>query len=126
MKHVAKSVRTFIGARNFEESRQFYIDLGFEESVISSDMSYFQISDNIGFYLQDYYVEDWINNLMVFVEVDSVSRYWVDLQGLALNVKYPKVRLTPIKHYEWGQECFLHDPSGVLWHFGQFYSTSSE
>ena len=35
MKHSAKSIRPFIGAENFEESRQFYKDLGFEESEIS-------------------------------------------------------------------------------------------
>ncbi len=32
MKHTAKSVRTFIGAKNFEESKKFYEELGFEES----------------------------------------------------------------------------------------------
>jgi len=21
----------------------------------------------------------------------------------------------------WGKECFLHDPSGILWHFGEFF-----
>lgn len=20
----------------------------------------------------------------------------------------------------WGRECFVHDPSGILWHFGEF------
>src|SRR4029077_9523211 len=34
MKHAAKSIRAFIGAKNFGESRQFYKELGFEESPI--------------------------------------------------------------------------------------------
>ncbi len=42
MKHAAKSIRTFIGAVNFEESRQFYKALGFEESVISKGSVVFQ------------------------------------------------------------------------------------
>ena len=120
MKHNAKSVRTFIGAKNFEESRNFYKDLGFEESVISKNMSYFKIFENLGFYLQDYYAADWVNNSMVFLEVDNVERYWTDLQTLGLHNKYKGVKLTPIKNLDWGRECFLHDPSGILWHFGEF------
>lgn len=120
MKHIAKSIRPFIGAENFSDSRQFYSELGFEESVISKDMSYFRATDKLGFYLQDAYVEDWINNTMLFLEVDDVNRYWTELQALGLHHKYKNVRLTPIKVYPWGKECFMHDPSGVLWHFGQF------
>lgn len=65
MKHTAKSVRTFIGAKNFEESKKFYEELGFEESIISHDMSYFKIFESLGFYLPDYYVQDWVNNSMI-------------------------------------------------------------
>jgi hypothetical protein len=120
MKHAAKSIRSFIGALNFEESRQFYKDLGFEESPISKAMSYFKVTSGLGFYLQNAYIEDWINNTMIFLEVDDVKRYWNDLQSLGLHNKYKKVKLTPIREESWGRECFMHDPSGVLWHFGEF------
>lgn len=120
MEHKAKSIRPFIGAENFETSRSFYRDLGFEETVLFSNMSVFKI-DGIAFYLQDGYVKDWIDNTMIFLEVDDVSRYWNELVALNLPSKYERVRLTPIKTYDWGRECFLHDPSGILWHFGEFY-----
>ena len=120
MKHAVKSIRAFIGAENFEESRQFYKDVGFEETVLSSNMSLFKVSDKLGFYLQDAYIKDWIDNSMIFLEVDNVNRYWSELQNLALDKKYKKVRLTSIKEYDWGRECFMHDPSGILWHFGEF------
>jgi catechol 2,3-dioxygenase-like lactoylglutathione lyase family enzyme len=120
MKHSAKSIRAFIGAENFEESRQFYRDLGFEETVLFKNMSLFRVSDSLGFYLQDAYVKDWIDNSMIFLEVDDVDRYWNELQSLELDKKYKKVRLTAIKKYDWGRECFMHDPSGILWHFGEF------
>ena len=58
---------------------------------------------------------------MVFLEVKDVARYWKELNELGLHHKYEHVRLTPIKEYDWGRECFLHDPSGILWHFGEFY-----
>ena len=119
MEHKAKSIRPFIGAVNFEISRSFYRDLGFEESVLSHNMSYFK-TEGLVFYLQDAYVKDWIDNLMIFLEVDDVDRYWNELLALDLPAKYKGVRLTPIRKDYWGKECFMHDPSGILWHFGEF------
>ena len=119
MEHKAKSIRPFIGAENFEISRSFYRDLGFGESVLSHNMSYFK-TEGLGFYLQDAYVKDWIDNLMIFLEVDDVDRYWNELIALDHPAKYKGVRLTPIRIDYWGKECFMHDPSGILWHFGEF------
>lgn len=120
MKHAAKSIRAFIGAKDYEISRSFYRDLGFEEIIISKDMCYFKIVGTVGFYLQDAYVRDWVDNSMLFLEVDNVEQHWNELQSLGLPQKYKNVRLTPIKQDTWGREYFLHDPSGILWHIGQF------
>lgn len=119
MEHKAKSIRPFIGAKNFDLSRQFYRDLGFQESILSYNMSYFKM-EGLGFYLQDAYVKDWIDNSMIFMEVDDVNCFWKELLALELTAKYDSVRLTPIRELPWGRECFLHDPSGILWHFGAF------
>lgn len=119
MEHKAKSIRPFIGAKDFALSRSFYLELGFQESILSPDMSYFKTGE-LGFYLQDAFVQDWIDNLMLFLEVDDVGRYWNELLSLNLTTKYENVKLTPIREYDWGRECFLHDPSGILWHFGEF------
>ncbi len=119
MEHKAKSIRPFIGAKNFEMSRSFYRALGFQESILAHNMSYFK-TEGLGFYLQDAYVQDWIDNSMIFLEVDDVDRYWKELQALDLASKYEGVRLTAIRKYDWGKECFMHDPSGILWHFGEF------
>jgi catechol 2,3-dioxygenase-like lactoylglutathione lyase family enzyme len=119
MEHKAKSLRPFIGAKDFEVSRNFYRELGFEETVLTPNMSVFKTGD-LAFYLQDYYQRDWIENTMLFLEVDSVDRYWSELLALDLPTKYKGAKLTPIRIEPWGKECFLHDPSGVLWHFGEF------
>lgn len=113
------SIRPFIGAKNFAISRSFYREAGFEETVLSPDMSVFKLG-SLAFYLQDAYVKDWVDNTMVFVEVADVDAYWENLQALDLTTKYEGVRLSPIKTWDWGRECFLHDPSGILWHFGAF------
>lgn len=119
MEQKAISIRPFIGAKDYELSRSFYRDLGFQENILSDNMSLFK-TDLIGFYLQDAYVRDWVDNAMIFLEVDNVVQYWGDLLALDLTTKYPSVRLNPIRTYDWGKECFMHDPSGILWHFGQF------
>lgn len=75
---------------------------------------------NFAFYLQDAYVADWVNNTMIFAEVDDVDHYWRELEALNLTEQFPGVRLVPIREEAWGRECFLHDPSGILWHFGSF------
>ena len=121
MNHKAVSIRPFIGAKNFEISRKFYQDLGFQEVILEHNLSYFK-TEGIGFYLQDYYIKDWIDNSMIFMEVDSVERYYQELLTLNLSSKYEDVRLIPIKTNDWGKECFLHDPSGILWHFGEFFN----
>ena len=115
----SKSIRPFIGAKNFEISRNFYLDLGFQENRITQNMSYFFINQ-LGFYLQNAYVEDWINNSMIFMEVENLKSFWVELICKNITEKYPTAKLVPIIELDWGAECFVHDPSGILWHFGEF------
>jgi len=93
-----KSIRPFIGSKNYSISREFYKNLGFEEVITSEKMSYFYIKE-FGFYLQDAYVKDWVDNSMIFLEVDNLE--------------------STLEHRN---EFFLHDPSGILWHFGKFHS----
>jgi len=119
MEHKGKSLRPFIGAKNFEISRRFYTDLGFTEHVIDPKFSVFN-SGSLSFYLQDYYNEDWVNNTMLFMEVDDVARFWEELVALDLPGKFESVKIVPIRTLDWGRECFVHDPSGILWHFGEF------
>lgn len=114
-----KSIRSFIGAENFELSRNFYRELGFRESALFPNLSYFS-KQELGFYLQDAYVKDWVDNTMVFMEVQNVEQYRNELLTLDLVNKYKGVRLSEIRHEPWGKQCFLHDPSGILWHIGEF------
>lgn len=86
-------------------------------------MSYFHM-DDFGFYLQDAYVKDWVDNSMVFLEVQDLDNTLKNVRDLALTDKYENVRLSEIVYNDWGNEFFLHDPSGILWHFGVFKSKS--
>ncbi|OGX84079.1 glyoxalase [Hymenobacter coccineus] len=113
------SIRPFIGAKDFAVSRRFYRAFGFTEVVLSPVMSYFSLR-SVGFYLQDAYVQDWVDNTMLFLEVADVEQHWAELAALDLPSKYEGVRIMPIRQEAWGKEGFVHDPSGILWHIGEF------
>ncbi|PWG04296.1 VOC family protein [Polaribacter aquimarinus] len=121
LKSQFKSIRSFIGAKDFEESSNFYKDLGFLETVLSTNMSVFKVDEKLSFYLQKAYVKDWVDNSMLFLEVDNLENYLTALKSKELTKKYFNVKLSEIVVNKWGKEFFLHDPSGVLWHIGSFY-----
>ncbi len=78
MNQKALSIRPFIGAKDFEVSRNFYRDLGFQESILFHNMSYFK-TQGLGFYLQDADEKDWIIQwflwkLMTLVNIGT--SYW--------------------------------------------------
>ena len=119
MEYKVTSIRAFIGAKDYELSRNFYLDLGFEEKKIAPKMSYFRLGD-FGFYLQDAYVKDWVNNTMLFLEVKDLETHLLRMKSLELDKTYKKVRISHIHYNDWGKEFFLYDPSGILWHIGEF------
>ena len=119
MNYKPKSIRPFIGAKDFEISRAFYRAMGFEEVLLPPKMALFRIGD-FGFYLQNYYAKDWVDNTMLFLEVEDLEAHLAQLKALALPDRFPGVRVSDIVRNDWGSEFFVHDPSGILWHIGSF------
>ncbi len=119
MQQLIRSIRPFIGAAHFDSSCSFYRDLGFEEVSLEPNLHLFKMGP-IAFYLQRAYVKDWVDNTMQFVEVADLDLFYQQLTDKDLVNKYPGVRISSIHQYSWGREVFVHDPSGILWHFGSF------
>lgn len=124
MKMDGMSIRTYIGAKDYNLSRAFYLDLGFEEHRITADLSYYKISPEYGFYLQAYYIEDWVNNTMILLEVHDVEECWKRLTAKRLEDTYQTIKITDLKIADWGGDFFLQDPSGVMWRFAKFNNRS--
>ena len=116
----AKSLRTFIGALDFKTSRAFYTELGFTERAIAPNLSLFTLEGNLSFYLQDYYVKEWVENTMLFLEVENADKHWQQVQSLRLDQKFSNVKLSTVNAQNWGRVYYLHDPSGILWNIGEF------
>lgn len=119
MEYSAISIRPFIGAKDFLRSVDFYGELGFTQTVLSTKLSLLS-RDQLGFYLQDAFLEEWINNTMVFLEIVQLETFYLQVLSLNLKARYPEVKISSIQHQSWGKEFFLHDPSGILLHFGTF------
>lgn len=113
------SIRPFIGSSNFSKSQAFYKYIGFSELKLTDVLSYFHRS-NFGFYLQDAYVKDWIDNTMLFLEVKDLDQESSRLKELDLGKHFPSARLSEINVLPWGRVLYLHDLDGILWQIGQF------
>ena len=122
MNHPAKSIRPFIGAKNYTESIRFYTVLGFTVLSLGPQISVVHVNEQLSFYLQNAFVKEWVDNTMLFLEVEDIQHHWEAIKVLGLPDKFPGVRLSDIKVNDRGSEFFLHDPSGILWHFGVFKS----
>ena len=116
----AISIRAFLGAKDYEKSRNFYQELGFTESKIDNKMSFWRVNENLGFYLQNYYHKAWCDNLMILLEIENVAKVRSELKELNLEEKYENVKISEIRPSEHGEQIFVHDPSGILWHFFDF------
>ena len=114
-----KSLRSFVGSKDFDVSRSFYRELGFEEKVISDVLSLFQ-SNEFAFYLSQSDVEDWINNTELFIVVSDVKECFERIKQLKLKKKYPRIRIVPVKEKPWGEAFYILDPSGIALCFAQF------
>jgi hypothetical protein len=43
------------------------------------------------------------------------------MNALGNRLSYNAVKLILIRNYDGGRECCMHDPYGMLWHFGELY-----
>ena len=111
-------LQTFVPAKDFEQSKQFYQDLGFNLNWEGSGVAQFAVG-NYRFLLQDHYVKDFADNFMMFLNVEDVDAWWNYILRTGVAEKY-EIVLKPPQDYPWGlREIHMLDPSGVFWHFAK-------
>lgn len=115
-----QNLTPFVPAKDFALSSRFYRDLGFAE-VASIEKAVRFERDGYGFWLQDYYVEDWAGNFMFCLYVDDINAWWSHIKAMAFNETYSgTARVLAEPHsQEGGLMMQFSDPSGVLWHIRQ-------
>ena len=111
-------LQAFIPAKDFERSKQFYRDIGFTLGWDANGVACLH-HGKASFFLQDFYVKELAENLMLHLRVESVDAWWENIVEGKIAEKYG-VRTLPPEQRAWGMRDFvLIDPSGVLWRIGE-------
>jgi catechol 2,3-dioxygenase-like lactoylglutathione lyase family enzyme len=111
-------IKAFIPAKDYEQSKSFYRDLGFTLASESDEVCYFH-HGNSAFLLQNFYKKDLAENLMMHLLVVDVDRWWQHVRTKNLVEKY-EIYISPPELRPWKMRDFvLTDPSGVLWRIAQ-------
>ena len=111
-------IKAFVPAKDFALSKNFYQDLGFTMASDTQGTAYFH-DGKCSFLLQDFYEPHHANNFMMHVLVEDIHAWHDQVVSSGVTEKYG-VTVTAIIKQPWGMWDFiLHDPSGVLWRFGQ-------
>lgn len=115
-----RALTPFVPAKDFALSLRFYTDLGFEK-VASIAKAVRLERDGQGFWLQDYYVEDWAGNFMFCLYVADLDAWWSHIRTMRVDEAYGgTARVLAEPHaQEGGRMMQFMDPSGVLWHVRQ-------
>lgn len=114
------TMRAFVPSLDFELSKRFYADLGFEVTPISDGLADIKLGTAGSFLLQNFYAKDWAENFMVYVSVSDLASWWAHIEALDLAAKYGVQAPRPPAMQPHGiKTAFVYDPAGVLWHFAQ-------
>jgi catechol 2,3-dioxygenase-like lactoylglutathione lyase family enzyme len=116
----AIEIKAFVPARDYDLSRRFYADMGFEERSDFEGIAYFAL-DECSFLLQRFYDKAHADNFMMHLLVDDADAWHQRLSALDIVGRYRDhgVRMTEPADRPWRMRDFhLIDPSGVLWHIG--------
>ena len=111
-------IKAFVPARDFEQSKQFYSELGFTKASDSDGIAYFH-HGNCSFLLQEFYDKAFAENLMMHLLVEDIGSWHKQVCESGIEKNYG-VKVSEVTKQPWGMLDFVvYDPSGVLWRFGQ-------
>ena len=111
------AMRPMVPAKDFEISKRFYIELGFEPKILTDRLVEMQ-PGAFSFILQAYYVQQWADNFVMHMRVSDVKLWWDHIVGLDLASRYGVKTRAP-QMEDWGFVAGVIDPSGVLWRIAE-------
>ena len=111
-------IKTFVPAKDFQRSQQFYQDIGFEKRSEGDGVAYFCV-EHCAFLLQDFYVQAYAENFMMHLLVEDVAAWYTQIRQSGIAEKYGS-KISALVDQPWRMRDFVfNDPSGVLWRIGQ-------
>ena len=110
-------IKAFVPAKDFDLSKQFYQDLGFNLRWSTEHLACMECG-NTRFLLQNFYLKEHAENCMMHLWVKDADAWWEHGRKMHLAEKYG-VSVGQPTDRPWGmRDMTLIDPSGVLWRIG--------
>lgn len=100
---------------NFEGSKQFFLELGFNITWDAGDYIGFE-REACKFILQKYDNKEFAENFMISVKVDNATEFWRFVVEKKLAEKFG-IKISPPAQQLYGKEVNIIDIAGVCWHF---------
>ena len=100
---------------DFDKSKQFFIELGFNLSFETGGMAGFE-RDGCRFILQHYDAPGFAENFMITVRVDNANEFRSHVIDNKLPEKFG-IRIGEVTQQPYGKEVNIIDIAGVCWHF---------
>lgn len=111
-------IKAFIPARDFAYAQAFYEAIGFKVAYADDEIAYL-LCGNCSFLLQNFYVKELAENLMMHLLVENVNDWHAQLTEQKIAERFG-VCLGELVDQPWAMRDFmLSDPSGVLWRVAQ-------
>ena len=120
-----RSMRPIVPAKVFEISNRFYIDLGFERYPLTDKLVEMRLGA-YAFLLQDYYVQQWADHVVMHLSVSDLSLWWKHIVSLDLPSRYGVKSPRAPQLEDWGLVAGVVDPSGVLWRIAEDVTITSD
>ena len=109
-------LNAFVPSKDFDLSKQFYLDVGFELAFAGTDIARLTMG-SFRFLLQKFHVQQHSENFMMGLMVEDADLWWEHFKRIGLKEKYPIIMLKPPTMQPWGiRVLYMSDPTGVLWH----------
>lgn len=115
----ASDIKPFIGSRDFEMSRDFYVALGWRLNFETGNLAELELG-GCRFYLQRYYQRKWCENSMLHITVENAEAWHRHVTAVLEARSYGAARVDAPKQESYGAlVTYVWDPVGVLLHFAQ-------
>ncbi len=115
----ASDIKPFIGSRDFDQSRDFYVALGWKVNFDTGDLAELELGKH-RFYLQAYYQRQWCENSMLHITVEDAEGWYRHAKAVLEDRVYGAARVKAPKMQDYGAlVTHVWDPVGVLLHFAQ-------
>jgi len=110
------SLQPFVpSGSNFEGSKQFFTELGFNIAWDADDYIGFE-RDGCRFILQKFDNKAFAENFMISVRINNAEEFWKEVSSKQLTEKFG-IRLGKPTQEPYGKEVNIIDLAGVCWHF---------